>query len=157
MFDITFDSKPHTTPNKTSRNTSNFRDFSKHLLGKILSKLFLVISVNYCWRHHFLTKVILVKLKILYIFMPWSKWFTFWNIFLYCKIIISFLKLFSTTCFLCTFQTHLTIKNKSIPKKLKKPLSWWRDQMMIKVTFVNFLSRHIPYCQYSICTKFHIK
>ena len=28
---------------------------------------------------------------------------------------------------------------------------------MTKVTFVNFLSRVILYCQYSICTKFHVK
>ena len=65
---------------------------------------FLVISVNFCWRHHFLTKVILVKLKILYIFMQWPKWFIFWKKFLYCKVIISFLELFSATCFLCILQ-----------------------------------------------------
>ena len=29
--------------------------------------------------------------------------------------------------------------------------------MMTKVAFVNFLSRLIPYGQYSICTKFHVK
>ena len=29
--------------------------------------------------------------------------------------------------------------------------------MMTKVTFVSFFSRLIPYCQYSICTKFHVK
>ena len=59
---------------------------------------FLVISVNYCWRYHFSTKVILVKKKILYILMQWSK-LIIYNIFLYCKIIISFLELFSATCF----------------------------------------------------------
>ena len=52
--------------------------------------------------------------------MQWSKWFIFWNIFLYCKIIISFLELFSTTCFLCILQTQLARRNTSIPKKLKK-------------------------------------
>ena len=44
----------------------------------------------------------------------------FWNIFLYCKIIISFLELFSVTCFLCILQSQLTRRNTSIPKKLKK-------------------------------------
>ena len=29
--------------------------------------------------------------------------------------------------------------------------------MMTKLEFVNFLSRLIPYGQYSICTKFHVK
>ena len=51
--------------------------------------------------------------------MQWSKWFIFWNTFLYCKIIISFLELFSATCFLCILQTQLTRRNTSIPKKLK--------------------------------------
>ena len=40
--------------------------------------------------------------------------------FLYCKIIISFLELFSVTCFLFILQTQLTRRNTSIPKKLKK-------------------------------------
>ena len=80
----------------------------------------LVISVNYCWRHQFLTKLILVKLKILYVLMQWSTWLTFWNIILYCKIIINFLELFSATCFLCILETHLTRRNTSIPKSLKK-------------------------------------
>ena len=31
----------------------------------------------------------------------------FWNIFLYCKIIISFFELFSATCFLYILQTQL--------------------------------------------------
>ena len=46
---------------------------------------FLVISVNHCWRHHFFAKVILVKLKVLYILMQWSKWFIFWNVFYIAK------------------------------------------------------------------------
>ena len=37
----------------------------------------------------------------------WSKRFIFWNIFLYCKIIVSFLEIFSATCFLCILQTQL--------------------------------------------------
>ena len=53
------------------------------------------------------SKVILVKLKILYILMQCSKWFIFWNIYLYCKIIICFLKLFWATCFLLILQTQL--------------------------------------------------
>ena len=81
--------------------------FPKIYSWKFFQKLFLVISVNYCWLHHFLIKVIVVKLKILYILMQWSKWFIFWNIFLYCKIIISFLELLSATCFLCILQTQL--------------------------------------------------
>ena len=74
------------------------------MLGKILPKYFLVISVNFCWRQHFVTKVILVKFKILSVFMQCPKWFVFWNIFLYCKVIISFLELFSPPCFLCVLQ-----------------------------------------------------
>ena len=54
-------------------------------LKNFVKIFFLVISVSYCWLHHFLTKVVLVKLKILYILMQWSKWFIFWNFFLYCK------------------------------------------------------------------------
>ena len=90
-------------------------------------------------RHHFLTRVIPVKWKILYILMQWSKWFIFWNILLYCKIIISFLELFSATCFLCILKTHLTKRNTSIPKKVKT-----RQHMTFmmssnnKMTFVNF-------------------
>ena len=80
----------------------------------------LVISVSYCWRHQLLTKLILVKLKILYVLVQWSAWFIFWNIILYCKIIINFLELFSATCFLCILETHLTRRNTSIPKSLKK-------------------------------------
>ena len=44
----------------------------------------------------------------------------FLNIFLYCKIIISFLELFPATCFLCILQTQLLRRNRSIPTKLKK-------------------------------------
>ena len=78
---------------------------------------FLVISVNYCWRHYFLTKVILVKSKILYILMQWSTCFIFWNIFLYYFFFFVFLELSSATCFLCIWQTQLTRRNTSIPKK----------------------------------------
>ena len=75
------------------------------IAGKNFVKIyFLVISVNFCWHDLFLTKVILVKLKFLYIFMQCPKWFVFWNIFLYCKVIISFLEFFSATCFLCILQ-----------------------------------------------------
>ena len=93
-------------------------------------------------RHHFLTRVIPVKWKILYILMQWSKWFIFWNIFLCCKIIISFLELFSATCFLCILKTHLTKRNTSIPKKVKKRQHMTFMMMSSngdKVTFVNFL------------------
>ena len=81
--------------------------FPKIYLGKFCQKFFSVISVNYCLRHHFLIKVILVELKILYTLIQWSKRFIFWNIFLYCKIINSFIELFLVTCFLCIFQTQL--------------------------------------------------
>ena len=58
--------------------------------------------------------------KHLNILMQWSKWFIFWNMLLYRKIIISFLELFPATCFLCILQTQLTRRNTSIPKKLSK-------------------------------------
>ena len=93
--------------------------FPKIYLGK-LSQFFLVISVDYCCCHHFSTKVILVKLKILNILMQWLKWFIFPNMFLYCKIIISFSELLPATSFLCILQTHFTRRNTSIPTKLKK-------------------------------------
>ena len=136
--------------------------FPKIYSGKFCQKLFLVIWANYCWRHHFLAKVILVKLKILYILMQWLKCFCFfWNIFLYCKKIMSFLELSSTTFFMCILQTQSTRRNTSITKKLKKMsthdfhddvIKWWQ-----KWHISIFLSRLIPYCQYSICTKFHVK
>ena len=47
-----------------------------------------------------------MKLKILYILPQWSKWFIFWNIFLYYKI-ISFLELFSFNRFLHILLTQL--------------------------------------------------
>ena len=53
------------------------------------------------------SKVIIVKSKILYILMQWSKWGFFWNIFLYYEIIINFLELFSASRFLCILQTEL--------------------------------------------------
>ena len=133
--------------------------FPKIYSGKFCQKLFLVIWANYCWRRHFLAKVILVKLKILYILMQWLKWFfCFWNIFLYCKRIMTFLELSSTTFFMCILQTESTRRNTSITKKLKKMsthdfhddvIKWWQ-----KWHISIFLSRLIPYCQYSICTKF---
>ena len=52
--------------------------------------------------------------------MQCSTWFIFWNIILYCKIIITFLELFSATCFLYILETNLTRRNTSIPKSLKK-------------------------------------
>ena len=72
--------------------------------------------------------------------MQWSKWFIFWNIFLYCKIIISFLELFSATCFLCILKTHLTKRNTSVPKKVKKRqhMTFMMSSNNDKVTFVNF-------------------
>ena len=50
----------------------------------------------------------------------WYKWFIFWNIFLYCKIVIRLLELFLATCFLCILQTQLTRRNTSVPQKFKK-------------------------------------
>ena len=76
-----------------------------------VKNFFSAILVNYSWRHHYLAKVILVKLKILYILMQWSKWFIFWNICLYCKIVISFLELFSAICFLYILQMQLVFWN----------------------------------------------
>ena len=53
--------------------------------------------------------------------MHWLKWFFFfWNIFLYCKRIMTFLELSSTTFFMCILQTESTRRNTSITKKLKK-------------------------------------
>ena len=53
--------------------------------------------------------------------MQWLKCFCFfWNIFLYCKKIMSFLELSSTTFFMCILQTQSTRRNTSITKKLKK-------------------------------------
>ena len=52
--------------------------------------------------------------------MQWSKWFIFVNIFSYCKVINSFLELFSTTCFLCILETQLTRRNASTAKNLQK-------------------------------------
>ena len=78
-------------------------------MGKFCQKFFLIISANYCWRHYFLAKLILVKLKILYILMQWLKWSIFWNIFLYCKIAFSFLQLFLVNYFLYILQTQLLI------------------------------------------------
>ena len=130
-------------------------------MGKFCQNISLAISVNYCWRYHLLTKVIFVKLEILYILMQWSKWFSFWNFFLYCKIIISVLELFSANCFLYILQTQLGRRNTSIPKKLKKPqhmtfmmMSSNDDKSDI---YQFFFLRLIPYCQYSICTNFHVK
>ena len=85
-----------------------------------MSIFFLVISVNYCCCHQFSTKILLLKLKILNIWMQLSKWFIFLNMLFYCKLIISFLELFPATCFLCILQTQLTRRNASIPTKLKK-------------------------------------
>ena len=78
-----------------------FRDF----LMKF-GKLYFFISVNCCWRHLLLTKVILVKLKILSILKQWSKQFNFWNIFSQSKIIISLLELLLSHLFLCILGTH---------------------------------------------------
>ena len=78
----------------TYRIGLKFPYFPKMYLGKFCQS----------FSQFFLTKVILVKLKILYILMERSKCFVFFNIFLYCKIIISFLGLFSATCFLCILQ-----------------------------------------------------
>ena len=64
--------------------------------------------------------------------MQWSKCFIFWNIFLYCKIIIRFLELFSATCFLCILQTQLAKRNTLIPKNLKK-----RQHMTFMMTSSN--------------------
>ena len=72
--------------------------FCKFTSENFVKIFFLVVWVNYCWSHHFLTKVILVKLKILFILMQLSK---------YCKIIISFLELFSATGFLWILKTQL--------------------------------------------------
>ena len=52
--------------------------------------------------------------------MQWWKWFIFLNMFLYCKIIISFLELFPATFFLSILQNQLARRNTSIPTKLKK-------------------------------------
>ena len=115
--------------------------------------IFLITSVNYFWRHHFLRQVILVKLKILYILMQWSKWVIIWNSFLYCKIIISFSELYAVICFLCSLQTHWVVSISSIPNRLKKTSTflWWRHQMII------LYSRLFPYFQWCVYTKFHVK
>ena len=52
--------------------------------------------------------------------MQWSNCLFFGIFFLYCKINISFLELFSATCFLDILQTQLTRTNTLIFKKPKK-------------------------------------
>ena len=91
--------------------------------------------------------VVIERKKNLYILMQWSKWFIFWNIFLYCKIIISFLELFVATCFLCILQTQLTRRNTSFPKKLKK-----RQHMSFMMT----PSQESDICQLFYPDLFHI-
>ena len=98
-------------------NWSKISGLLKIYLGKFCQKCFFYFS-QLLLTSSFLTNVILVKLKILCILMQWSKWFIFWNVFI--LQIISFLELFSAICFLCILQTHLTRRNTSIPKKLKK-------------------------------------
>ena len=44
----------------------------------------------------------------------------FLNMFLYCKIVISFLELFPVTCFLCILQVQFTRRNTLIPTKFKQ-------------------------------------
>ena len=61
--------------------------------------------------------------------MQWAKWFIVWNIFLYCKIIISCIDLFSATCFLY-FADPISIQVfHQLRKKLKK-----RQHMTFMVT-----------------------
>ena len=67
--------------------------------------------------------------------MQLSKWFSFWNMF------ISFLELFSATCFLCILHSQLTRRNISVPKKLKK-----RQHMTFMMTTSNDDKRDI--CQF---------
>ena len=73
----------------------------------------------------------------------------FWNIFLYCKIIISLLELFSASFFLCILQTQSTRRNTSIPKKLKK-----RQLMTFMMTSSNDGKSDI--CQFFYKDLFHI-
>ena len=82
--------------------------FLKFTRESFAKNFYLFILVNYCWCHHFLINVSLVKLKNLYFFMQWSKWFIFWKVF--CKTIISFLELFLATCFLCILQAQLVLR-----------------------------------------------
>ena len=103
-----------------------------------------------------------MKLKIKYVLMQWCEWYISWNVSLYCKIIISFLELFSVTCFLCILLTQLTTRNTSVPKKhhikghhMNFMMTSSRDYKSDICQF--FLPRLTPYCQYSIWTKFHVK
>ena len=103
-----------------------------------------------------------MKLKIKYVLMQWCEWYISWNVSLYCKIIISFLELFSVTCFLCILLTQLTTRNTSVPKKhhIKRSSHEFHDDVITwlqKWHLPIFLPRLTPYCQYSIWTKFHVK
>ena len=91
----------------TYRIGLKFCDFSYNLLGKnFCQNFYLVLSVNYCWRHHFLTGNSCEIENSIY-FDAMVEMVYFLEYFLYCKIIIRFLELFSATCFLCILQTQL--------------------------------------------------
>ena len=139
----------------THRIGLKFRDFSENLHGKILPNFFFSYFCQLLLLSSFFNKGNSCETENSKYFDAMVEMFWFFlNMFLYCKIIISFSELFLVTCFLCILQTHLTRRNTSIPTKLKK-MPTHDFQMMTKVTFVNFLSRLSPYCQYS--TKFHVK
>ena len=135
---------------------------------------FLKIYLGKCWQKYFFSYFSQLWLaspffnkrnfcqtkKFIYTYFDAMAEMAFWNIFLYCKIIIAFLEPFSAASFQCILQTHWTRRNTSIPKILENVntwLSWWRHHMMAKWHLSIFLSRLIPYCQYSICKKFHVK
>ena len=135
---------------------------------------FLKIYLGKCWQKYFFSYFSQLWLaspffnktnfcqtkKFIYTYFDAMAEMAFWNIFLYCKIIIAFLEPFSAASFQCILQTHWTRRNTSIPKILENVntwLSWWRHHRMAKWHLSIFLSRLIPYCQYSICTKLHVK
>ena len=66
------------------------------------------------------------------------QWSNFFYIFLYCKIIIRFLELFSAFYFLCILQTQLSRRNASIPKKLLK-----NQNMTFMMTLSNDYKKYI--------------
>ena len=66
------------------------------------------------------------------------QWSNFLYIFLYCKIIIRFLELFSAFYFLCILHTQLTRRNASIPKKLLK-----NQNMTFMMTSSNSYKKYI--------------
>ena len=81
--------------------------FRKFILENFVKNFFLVISVNYCWRHYFLTKVILWNWKFYILWCNSQNGLIFGIFFCIAKWLLVFLGLFSAICFLCILLTQL--------------------------------------------------